>query len=97
MIGATLIGIGSWLVTRGFDYTLTTDYFYALLYIVPGILAVLLSLVGIIGTLGMWYRVHTWVSCYNYPLVLESFKGESLQISPSIDHCFVVSTSIINY
>ncbi|CAI8039578.1 hypothetical protein GBAR_LOCUS22032 [Geodia barretti] len=24
MIGATLIGIGSWLVTRGFDYTLAT-------------------------------------------------------------------------
>jgi hypothetical protein len=70
MIGATLIGIGTWLVTRGFDYTFISDYFYALLYILPGIFAVLLSLVGIFGTLGMWYRVHTWVSCYNYPLVL---------------------------
>ena len=40
MIGVTLIGIGTWLVTRGFDYTFITDYFYALLYILPGILAV---------------------------------------------------------
>ena len=71
MIGVPLIGIGTWLITRGFDYTFTTDYFYALLYILPGILAVLLSLVGIIATLGKWYRVHTWVSCYNYSLVLE--------------------------
>ncbi|CAI8056275.1 Receptor-interacting serine/threonine-protein kinase 4, partial [Geodia barretti] len=49
MIGATLIGVGTDPMTDS-----------ALLYILPGILAVLLSLVGIIGTLGKWYRMHTW-------------------------------------
>ena len=85
MIGATLIGVGTDPMTDS-----------ALFYILPGILAVLLSLVGIIGTLGKWYRMHTWVSCYNYPLVLESFKDESLQIPPSIDHCLVVVLTSIS-
>ena len=56
------MGVGSWLVSRGFDYTNVTDTIYAFLYIVPGIIAMLVSLIGIIGTLGMWYRLHTVVS-----------------------------------
>ena len=60
MIGLALYGVEAWLVVRGFDYTFLTDYLYALLFIFPGV-AIILSLIGIIGTLGMWYRVHLGV------------------------------------
>jgi hypothetical protein len=65
IIGLALISVGIWLIVRGTDYSFITDSLYASpasLLIVAGIVTVVISIVGIIGALGMWYCVLIVVS-----------------------------------
>ena len=66
IIGLALIGVGIWLIVEGTDYSFITDSLAspAALLIVAGVVTVVISIVGIVGALGMWYCVLVVVSWY---------------------------------
>ena len=66
IVGLALIGVGIWLLVQETDYSFVTDSLYAspaALLIVAGVITVVISIVGVIGALGMWYCVLIVVGC----------------------------------
>jgi hypothetical protein len=78
IIGLALIGVGIWLIVEGTDYSFITDSLAspAALLIVAGVVTVVISIVGIVGALGMWYCVLVvYICCLAVVIILQITAG----------------------
>jgi hypothetical protein len=65
MVGLALIGIGIWLIATDATFSFITNSAIAspaALLIVAGVVTAVISVVGIIGAIGMWYCILVFVS-----------------------------------
>ena len=65
LIGLAMIAVGIWLLVRNQDFDFLTNSIYlspAVLLIVAGVITVVISVVGIVGAVGMWWCVIVVVS-----------------------------------